>query len=129
MSLTKKKPAAEKSAKKPAAKKAKSAGASGSLISNARLYDVIQRPLVTEKSTVAAEQNKITFKVATTATKADVKAAVEAIFNVSVVKVNTINVEGKTKRFRGNPGQRQDFRKAIVTLAAGSTIDFAAGAK
>ncbi len=128
MSLLKKKPAAEKAAKKPEAKKAKAAN-TGSLIGNARLYDVIKRPLVTEKSTVAAEQNKVTFKVASTATKADVKAAVEAIFKVTVTKVNTINVEGKTKRFRGNPGQRQDFRKAIVTLAAGSTIDFAAGAK
>lgn len=126
MSLTKKKPAAEKSAKKPAAKKSTAAkGASA----EARLYDVIVRPIVTEKSTVAAEQNKVTFKISPTATKNDVKAAVEAIFKVSVLKVNTINVEGKVKRFRGRPGQRSDFRKAIVTLAAGQSIDFAAGAR
>lgn len=127
MSLLKKKPAAEKTAKKPAAKK--SAAGKGSVLGNARLYDVIVKPVVTEKSTTAAEQNKVTFKISPTATKKDVKAAVEAIFNVSVKKVNTINVEGKVKRFRGRPGQRSDFRKAIVTLAEGQTIDFAAGAR
>lgn len=127
MSLLKKKPAAEKAAKKPAAKKA--AAASGSIASNARLYDVIVRPVVTEKSTAAAEQNKVTFKISPTATKNDVKAAVEAIFKVTVLKVNTINVEGKVKRFRGRPGQRNDLRKAVVTLAAGQSIDFSAGAR
>jgi large subunit ribosomal protein L23 len=116
MSLIKKK------ATKPAAKKA-DAGAA------ARLYDVIVRPVVTEKSTAAAEQNKVTFKISPTATKKDVKAAVEAIFKVEVVKVNTINIEGKVKRFRGRPGQRNDLRKAVVTLAAGQSIDFAAGAR
>ncbi len=116
--------------KKPAKTDAKSATAkSGSVLSNARLYDVIVRPVVTEKSTAAAEQNKVTFRISPTATKKDVKAAVESIFKVSVLKVNTVNVEGKVKKFRGRPGQRSDFRKAIVTLAAGSTIDFAAGAK
>ncbi len=126
MSLIKKKPAAEKAAKKPAAKKA---SGKGSVLANARLYDVIVKPVVTEKSTAAAEQNKVTFKISPTATKADVKAAVESIFSVEVLKVNTINVEGKVKKFRGRPGQRSDFRKAIVTLAAGQTIDFAAGAR
>lgn len=113
--------------KKPAAKKATES--KGSVLANARLYDVISRPVVTEKSTVAAEQNKLTFKISPSATKKDVKAAVESIFNVKVKKVNTINVEGKAKRFRGNPGQRQDYRKAIVTLEAGQQVDIAAGAK
>ena len=90
---------------------------------------MIVRPVVTEKSSLAAEQNKVTFKISPTATKNDVKAAVEAIFNVSVLKVNTIKTEGKVKKFRGKDGQRSDVRKAIVTLAAGQSIDFAAGAR
>ena len=110
-------------------KAAKTAGAKKSILGEARLYDVIQRPIVTEKSTTQAEQNKVTFEISATANKSDVKAAVESIFKVSVLKVNTINVEGKEKRFRGKVGHRSDFRKAIVTLAAGQTIDFAAGAK
>ena len=116
MSLLKKKAAPAKSAK-------------GSTVTDGRLYDVIVRPVVTEKSTQAAEQNKVTFKISPTATKHDVKAAVEAIFKVSVVKVNTIKTEGKQKKFRGQNGQRSDVRKAIVTLAAGQSIDFAAGAR
>lgn len=121
MSLLKKKPA-KAAATSGAAKKT-------SILGEARLYDVIVKPVVTEKSSQAAEQNKVTFKISPTATKQDVKAAVESIFKVSVLKVNTINVEGKVKKFRGRPGQRSDFRKAIVTLAAGQTIDVAAGAK
>ena len=100
-----------------------------SVLAEARLYDVIVRPVVTEKSTAAAEQNKVTFKISPTATKKDVKEAVEKIFKVSVVKVNTINTEGKMKKFRGKDGQRSDMRKAVVTLAAGQVIDFAAGAR
>lgn len=116
------------------AKPAKAAGAAktskkGGVLADARLYDVIVRPLVTEKTTAAAEQNKVVFKISPTATKNDVKSAVESIFKVTVLKVNTVNVEGKKKKFGGRQGQRSDFRKAIVTLAAGSTIDFAAGAK
>jgi large subunit ribosomal protein L23 len=113
---------------KPA--KAKAAGAKKtSILGEARLFDVIKRPIVTEKTTVLAEQNKVVFEISATANKGDVKAAVESIFKVSVLKVNTINVEGKVKSFRGKKGQRSDFRKAIVTLAAGQTIDFAAGAR
>ena len=127
MSLVKKKPAAEK---KPAAKKAtKKSARKGGVLSDARLYDVIVRPLVTEKTTALAEQNKIVFKISPTASKNDVKKAVEAIFKVTVTKVNTITVEGKTKRFRGREGQRSDLRKAIVTLAEGQSIDFSAGAR
>lgn len=118
MSLLKKK-AAPKAAKK----------SSGKPAADGRHYDVIVRPVVTEKSTQAAEQNKVTFKISPTATKGEVKAAVEAIFKVEVVKVNTIKTEGKVKRFRGKEGQRSDVRKAIVTLAAGQSIDFAAGAR
>ncbi len=115
--------------KEKPAKAAKTAGANKSIMGEARLYDVIKRPLVTEKTTVLAEQNKVVFEISETANKTEVKAAVESIFKVSVLKVNTINVEGKEKRFRGKIGHRSDFRKAIVTLAAGQTIDFAAGAK
>ena len=124
MSLLKKKPEAKAKAAPKAAGAKKT-----SILGGAYLYDVIQRPLVTEKSTAQAEQNKVTFKISPTATKKDVKAAVESIFKVTVLKVNTVNVEGKVKRFRGKEGQRSDFRKAIVTLAAGQTIDFAAGAR
>ncbi len=108
------------------AKKAKAAPAGAP---QARHYDAIVRPVVTEKSTAASEQNKVTFKISPTATKKDVKAAVEAIFKVTVTKVNTINTEGKVKSFRGKPGQRQDVRKAIVTLAAGQSIDLQSAAK
>ncbi len=113
----------ETAAKKAPAKKSAGGAADG------RHYDVIQRPVITEKSTQASEQNKVTFKISPTATKKDVKAAVEAIFKVSVLKVNTINTEGKIKRFKGNPGQRSDVRKAIVTLAAGQSIDLQSAAK
>lgn len=111
--------------KKPAAKKA----AAGSTQATARHYDVIVRPVITEKTTVLAEQNKIVFRIAPNATKKDVKAAVEAIFKVTVSKVNTVNIDGKTKRFRGREGQREDVRKAIVTLAEGQSIDFAAATR
>jgi large subunit ribosomal protein L23 len=126
MSTAVKKEAAPKKAKAPA--KAKKATTKG-VVADARLYDVIVRPHVTEKTTRAAEQNKVVFAIAPTATKNDVKAAVEAIFKVTVTKVNTINTEGKMKKFRGRDGQRSDLRKAIVTLAAGQSIDFAAGAR
>lgn len=115
--------------KKTAAPKAKKEAAKGGVLADARLYDVIVRPIVTEKSTALAEQNKLVFAISPTATKQQVKAAVEAIFKVTVKKVNTIHTEGKTKRFRGQPGQRSDQRKAIVTLEAGQSIDVAAGAR
>ncbi len=124
MSLLKKDKPAKAAGATKAAKPAK-----GGVMAEACLYDVIQRPVVTEKSTRAVEQNKVTFKISPTATKNDVKKAVEAIFKVTVTKVNTINTEGKMKKFRGKDGQRNDVRKAVVTLAAGQSIDFAAGAK
>lgn len=118
-----------KVAKKAAKKEAEGVKKSGKLIDNIRLYDVIERPLITEKSTIAAEQNKVVFAINPTANKKDVKAAVEALFSVKVEKVNTIKTKGKVKKFRGRTGQRSDVRKAIVTLKEGQTIDLAAGIK
>lgn len=90
-------------------------------------YDIIVSPIITEKATVLSEQNKVVFKVPLSATKDEVKAAVEALFKVSVVSVNTIRVKGKTKMFRGQPGKRSDVKKAIVTLARGQSIDVTTG--
>jgi large subunit ribosomal protein L23 len=90
-------------------------------------YDTIIAPLITEKATVLSDQNKVVFKVPLTATKVDVKAAVETLFKVKVVSVNTIRVKGKTKRFKGVEGKRSDVKKAIVTLAAGQSIDVTTG--
>lgn len=113
----------EAAPKKAPAKKAAKKGT----VANARLYDVLVRPVMSEKAYNAQAQNKVTFAIAPRATKNDVKAAVEALFKVDVVKVNTVNIEGKLKSFRGRKGQRDDVRKAIVTLAAGQSIDIAAG--
>ena len=93
----------------------------------ARHYDTILSPVITEKSTLLSEQNKVVFKVADDASKDEIAAAVEALFNVKVTKVNTLNVKGKTKRFRGRPGRRSDVKKAIVTLAEGQSIDISTG--
>ncbi len=93
----------------------------------ARHYDTIIAPVITEKSTLLSEQNKVVFKVPLDATKDDVKAAVEALFKVKVVAVNTIRTKGKTKRFRGVLGTRSDQKKAIVTLADGQSIDVTTG--
>jgi large subunit ribosomal protein L23 len=87
------------------------------------LYDVIRAPLVTEKSTMVSESNQVMFKVAMTATKPHIKEAVERLFNVKVLAVNTLIRKGKVKRFRGVKGQQSDFKKAIVTLEEGQTID------
>ncbi len=91
------------------------------------LYDVILAPHVTEKASMGSAHNQVTFKVALGATKPQIKAAVEGLFKVNVTGVNTIRVKGKTKRFRGRPGQRSDYKKAVVTLAAGQSIDVATG--
>lgn len=93
----------------------------------ANLHDVLVRPVVTEKSTLASEHNKVTFMISPRADKTQVKQAVEHLFKVKVTKVNTVNIAGKTKRFRGQKGKRDDIRKAIVTLEAGQSIDLAAG--
>jgi large subunit ribosomal protein L23 len=90
-------------------------------------YDVVLAPHITEKSTLLSEQNAVVFKVANDATKPQIKAAVEALFKVSVVGVNTITQKGKTKRWKGRPYRRSDAKKAIVTLAEGQSIDVTTG--
>lgn len=92
-----------------------------------RHYDVILAPHITEKSTLLSEQNAVVFKVAGDASKPEIKAAVEALFNVTVTGVNTITQKGKTKRWQGKPYQRSDFKKAIVTLKDGQSIDVTEG--
>ena len=92
-----------------------------------RHYDVIVGPHITEKSTLLSESNAVVFKVAPKATKPEIKAAVEALFSVSVVGVNTLTQKGKTKRWKGRPYTRTDMKKAIVTLAEGQTIDVTTG--
>jgi large subunit ribosomal protein L23 len=96
---------------------------------DARHYDVIVAPHITEKSTLVSEQNAVVFKVAGDATKPEIKAAVEALFNVSVSKVNTIVQKGKTKKWKGAPYTRSDMKKAIVTLKEGQSIDVTEGVK
>ena len=90
-------------------------------------YDAIVSPVITEKSTIAAENNQIVFKVANDATKPHIKEAVEALFNVKVRAVNTLVTKGKNKRFRGRPYTRSDVKKAIVTLEDGHSIDVTTG--
>ena len=92
-----------------------------------RHYDVIRGPVITEKATMLSEHNKVVFKVAKTATKPQIKAAIEKLFDVKVVGVNTLVTKGKKKIFRGLRGQRSDVKKAIVTLAEGETIDVTTG--
>lgn len=92
-----------------------------------RHYDVIVSPVITEKSTMASEQNQVVFNVAKKATKGEVKAAVEALFGVKVTAVNTLVRKGKVKRFRGTVGRQSDVKKAVVTLADGSSIDITTG--
>lgn len=92
-----------------------------------RHYDVVLAPHITEKSTLVSEHNAVVFKVAGDATKPEIKAAVEALFDVKVTGVNTIVTKGKTKRWKGAPYKRSDFKKAIVTLAEGQSIDVTTG--
>ena len=96
---------------------------------NARHYDVVLAPHITEKSTMLSEHNAVVFKVASDASKPEIKEAVEALFNVKVTGVNTMVAKGKSKRWKGQPYQRSDSKKAIVTLAEGSSIDITEGAK
>jgi len=94
-----------------------------------RHYDVIVGPHITEKSTLLSEHNAVVFKVAGDATKTEIKAAVEALWGKTVLNVNTMVVKGKTKKWKGAPYQRSDFKKAIVTLADGETIDVTEGVR
>jgi len=97
------------------------------VISRERMYQTILSPVVTEKATMNTERNQVTFKVATDASKPEIKAAVEGLFGVKVLAVNTIVVKGKSKRFKGRPGQRSDWKKAMVRLAEGQSIDLTTG--
>jgi large subunit ribosomal protein L23 len=90
-------------------------------------YDLIRRPIITEKATMASEHGAVVFEVAMDATKPEIKKAIEALFNVKVKAVNTTVTKGKVKRFRGRPGTRRDVKKAYVTLVEGNTIDVTTG--
>ncbi|MBW3559442.1 MAG: 50S ribosomal protein L23 [Proteobacteria bacterium] len=92
-----------------------------------RSYDVILAPVITEKATILSEQNKVVFRVAMDSTKDEIARAVESLFSVQVLKVNTLITKGKQKRFRGRTGVRSDVKKAIVTLAEGQSIDVTTG--
>ncbi len=92
-----------------------------------RMYDIILSPVITEKATMASEHNQVTFRVANDATKPEIKAAVEKLFDVKVKAVNTLRQLGKVKRFRGKLGKRSDYKKAIVSLAEGHSIDVTTG--
>jgi len=94
---------------------------------DARHYDIVLAPHITEKSTMLSETNAVVFKVAPKATKPEIKAAIEALLNVKVTNVNTIVSKGKTKRWKGKPYQRSDVKKAIITLAEGNSIDVTGG--
>ncbi len=96
-------------------------------MNNLRHYDVIVSPVITEKSTMASESNQVVFNVAKTATKPAIKAAVEKLFGVKVMAVNTLVRKGKLKRFRGMLGRQSDVKKAVVTLAEGQSIDVTTG--
>ena len=96
---------------------------------DARHYDVIVAPHITEKATLLSDQNAVVFRVAKDATKPEIKAAVEAIWGKTVVSVNTIVQKGKTKKWKGTPYTKSDVKKAIVTLAAGESIDITEGAR
>jgi large subunit ribosomal protein L23 len=92
-----------------------------------RHYDLILSPVITEKATALSEQNKVVFRVRKDATKPQIKEAVEKLFDVKVVSVNTLVTKGKVKIFRGTRGQRSDVKKAVVTLAEGQSIDVTTG--
>ena len=92
-------------------------------VSQAKAYDTIVRPVITEKATMSSENGQVSFVVRNDATKSEIKAAVEMLFDVKVVTVNTLITKGKVKMFRGRKGRRSDVKKAIVTLAEGQSIE------
>lgn len=96
-------------------------------VSQERMYDIIKSPVITEKATMGSEFNQVTFRVPLDASKPEIKAAVEGVFKVEVKAVNTLIQKGKVKRFRGLVGKRSDVKKAVITLAAGHTIDVTTG--
>ncbi|MDP7543461.1 MAG: 50S ribosomal protein L23 [Alphaproteobacteria bacterium] len=92
-------------------------------VSRERMYDIVRRPVITEKTTRGSEHNQVTFEVALDASKPEIRQAVETLFEVKVTNVNTLRVKGKEKRFKGRLGRRNDYKKAIVTLGEGQHID------
>ena len=96
-------------------------------LSREAMYQVIRNPLITEKATSLSEHGQFVFRVAPDATKPEIKAAIEGLFGVTVLAVNTLVQKGKTKRFKGRPGRRSDVKKAFVKLADGQSIDFTTG--
>ncbi|GAB3447870.1 50S ribosomal protein L23 [Insolitispirillum peregrinum] len=96
-------------------------------LSKEQMYDIISAPVITEKATLGSEFGQVTFRVPLTASKPEIKAAVEGVFGVTVTAVNTLVAKGKSKRFRGTIGRRSDTKKAIVTLADGQSIDVTTG--
>ncbi len=95
--------------------------------SGERMYELLRAPVITEKATLASEHNQVVFRVPMDATKREIRAAVESLFKVKVKAVNTIRVKGKVKRFRGRTGKRNDYKKAMVRLAEGQSIDVTTG--
>jgi len=93
----------------------------------ARHYDVVLAPHITEKSTMLSEHNAVVFRVANGASKPEIKEAIEALFGVTVTGVNTMMAKGKSKRWKGKPYQRSDYKKAVITLAEGQSIDVTSG--
>tara|TARA_R110002050_G_scaffold118195_4_gene235474 strand:+ start:1772 stop:2092 length:321 start_codon:yes stop_codon:yes gene_type:complete len=96
-------------------------------ISEERVYEIIRSPLITEKATALSQFNQYVFEVMGNATKPEIKQAVEKLFKVTVLGVNTVLTKGKTKRFKGRMGRRQDLKKAIVSVKQGQTIDVSVG--
>tara|TARA_B100000989_G_C19496864_1_gene452423 strand:+ start:555 stop:863 length:309 start_codon:yes stop_codon:yes gene_type:complete len=99
------------------------------IVSDERIYEVLRSPLISEKSTLVSQFNYYVFKVAKDSSKSEIKAAVEKVFNVKVISVNTLNLKGKIKRFKGKLGKRAGAKKAFVKLAEGNTIDLTVGIK
>ena len=96
-------------------------------VTQLQAYELIRSPMVTEKSTMGSQYNQVTFRVPLSASKPEIKQAVELLFKVKVTAVNTLRQKGKTKRFRGKLGKRPDYKKAIVSLAEGENIDVTTG--
>jgi large subunit ribosomal protein L23 len=96
-------------------------------MSKEAMFNIVRSPVITEKATMVSERNQVVFRVAIDASKPEIKAAIEGLFGVKVLDVNTLVQKGKTKRFRGRPGVRSDMKKAYVQLAEGQSIDMSTG--
>ena len=96
-------------------------------VSDQRKYELLRRPVITEKATLGSESNQVTFRVPMDATKPEIKVAVEKLFDVKVMSVNTLRQKGKIKMFRGRRGRRKDYKKAVVRLSEGDSIDVTTG--